>query len=103
MQGAEHSSAPFIFSPMPLGARRSGKYTQTCEAKAKKAIKGVTGSMGRTAAKTRALGWGAQTKKFNLVFEDFMRSLGGSPITEDAGNPYMRQEPQRDPGGHQQA
>lgn len=52
--------------------------------------------MGRTAAKTRALGWGAQTKKFNLMFEDFMRSLGGA-ITEDAGNPYMRQEPQRDP------
>ena len=43
--------------------------------------------MGRTAAKTRALGWGAQTKKFNLVFEDFMRSLGGA-VTEDAGNPY---------------
>lgn len=42
--------------------------------------------MGRTAAKTRALGWGAQTKKFNLVFEDFMRSLGGA-VTEDAGNP----------------
>ena len=58
--------------------------------------------MGRTAAKTRALGWGAQTKKFNLVFEDFMRSLGGA-IAEDAGNPYMRQEPQRDPGGHRQA
>ena len=43
--------------------------------------------MGRTAAKTRASGWGAQTKKFNLVFEDFMRSLGGA-VTEDAGNPY---------------
>ena len=35
---------------------------------------------------------GRRRSEFSLVFEDLMRSLGGF-VAEDAGNPYMRQEP----------
>ena len=56
----------------------------------------------QTRKATGAFANGRRRSEFSLVFEDLMRSLGGF-VAEDAGNPYMRQEPQRDPGGHQQA
>ena len=64
--------------------------------------KGISGMHKQTRKAIGAFASGRRHSEFNLVFEDFMRSLGGF-VAEDAGNPYMRQEPQRDPGGHRQA
>ena len=65
-------------------------------------VKGISGMQKQTRKAMGAFASGRRRSEFNLVFEDLMRSLGGFTV-EDAGNPYMRQEPQCDPGGHRQA
>ena len=49
--------------------------------------KGISGMKKQNGKAMGAFASGRCRSEFNLVFEDFMRSLGGS-VAEDAGNPY---------------
>lgn len=49
--------------------------------------KGISGMQKQTRKAMGAFVNGKRRSEFNLVFEDFMRSLGGF-VAEDAGNPY---------------
>lgn len=49
--------------------------------------KGISGMKKQNGKAMGAFASGRCRSEFNLVFEDFMRSLGGS-VAEGAGNPY---------------